>query len=161
MSIRAAAIMALRLATYRESKPHIIDALLPILSDTNWFFRQEVASVFNQVVISWQPDTINALLLAFSDSSSYVRQSAASAFLPFDPENNVDQRVIDRIRQYLVDSNWDVREQAAKALSYIGEESDGTYIEQLLRQYEPLALRDLRGGYSNLYNALKRIEEKV
>ena len=110
MSIRAAALIALRFAMNEELEPHAIDALLPILSDTNWFIRQKAVGVFDPSTRKWSLDMINALLPAFSDPSSYVRQSAAGAFWSLNTEINIDPHVIDVLRQSLVDSHWGVRD---------------------------------------------------
>ena len=161
ITIRGAVLIALQFVAADEGlQPRIINALLPFLSDSKWVIRMFTISAFDETDRRWLPDTINALLPVFSDSSSRVRYATAMTFRPFNRDISIDPRVGDMLRQCLADPNWDVREQATLALSYIGEELDGLRIEQLLCQYEPLIQRELRGN-RNFFDALKRIAEKV
>jgi len=151
-------IVAMTLGELDEKRPDLVDILLPLLSDPHWFVRREIARALGELDEKLSR-SVDALLLALSDTSSAVRGGAAYALRTC---SGGDTRVTDALLHTLSDSDWYVRGGAAYALATSQNEGEaiGGHIEELFRQYEPIAHRELRERRL-VFDALREIAEKV
>jgi HEAT repeat protein len=141
-----------------EKHSNLVEVLLPLLSDPHWSVRKEIARALGKHDEKLSRST-DALLLALSDASSAVRYGTAYALKNC---SSGDRRISDALLCALSDTNWSVRGAAAYALATLQNDvaSIGAPIEKLLREYEPIAHRELR-DYNLIFNALREAAEKV
>jgi len=157
LSTRWMAVGTLR--DLEERRPDLVGALLPLLSsDPSWLVRGGIAMALG-VLDEKLSRSIDALLLALSDASSHVRICATHGLRDGRSE---DRRVTDALLYTLSDSAWSVRGAAAYALATSQNEVKalGGHLEELLRQYEPIAYRELR-DYNRAFDALREVAEKM
>jgi len=142
-----------------DKRPDLVDVLLPLLSsDPSWFVRGGIARALGAHDEKLSR-SVDALLLALSDTSVNVRGGAAYALRNC---SSGDTRVTDALLHTLSDPAWGVRGTAAYALatSQNDVEAIGARIEELLRQNEPIAQRELR-YYNLVFDALREVAEKL
>ncbi len=128
-----------------------------MLADPHWSVRKEIVEALGQHDEKLSR-SFDALHLALSDPSSSVRRSAAYALRNGDSE---DSRVTDALLSALSDIDWAVRGAAAYSLATLQNdvEAVGARIEDLLRQYESIAYRDMR-DYKLVFDALHEVAQK-
>jgi HEAT repeat protein/energy-coupling factor transporter ATP-binding protein EcfA2 len=151
--------MAVRtLGDLDDKRPDLVDVLLPLLSDPHWLVRGEIARALGEHDEKLSR-SVDALLLALSDASPFVRFGAAYALRNC---SSGDTRVTDALLHALSAPGWGGRGAAAFALATSQNEVEaiGGRIEELFRQYEPIAHRELR-DYNLVFDALREVAEKV
>lgn len=153
-SVRA---MAASTIGYLEDSNHM-DALLPLLSDLHWFVRIQATQALGKLGDKLSP-SIDALIPSLSNISSADRFATAYVLRNCSGGSELG---IKTLFQSLSDTNWDVRGAAAYALAISQNElwDIGLHIEQLLRQYDPIAHREVR-DYNFIIEALREVADKT
>jgi HEAT repeat protein len=152
------AAVARVLGMFEDEQTHIVDALIPLLSDSSWLVRSGAVEALGNLLHKGQTIIIDALLPMLSDFSNAVRRNAARAFRNIIARESENEQIIAALLHATYDSDRLVRDAAASTLANAQCEiiSIGARLEELLQQCEHDEMSS-----SSIFTALRNIAEKT